>query len=134
MKTIELLPPDVLKQKAPQLDYGSFEKIVNYINLQLNNRQVPYYIYIFPDLEKISGEIGIQGKSMYLTLNFLAGFYSKKVKHEIIFDFGNKIYKLQEPDLEELKSSKKFYNPDNPKEVFEKADELVRRAFVFEVG
>lgn len=130
MIELPILNKDELSRKAPQVDYTTFERLVAYINDRLSARKVPLFIYLHPDVEKLANDISAESKSVYLSLNFLAGYYSTRVKHELIFDLGTEIYKLQEPDIEELGKTKRFYNPYNPKEIFENAEQQVRRAFV----
>lgn len=106
-------------------------KVVTLVNKLLTQREVPLVIFFQPDLEKYSKEFSIEPKELFNTLNFLTIYRPDSVKLDIFFkdDELQKLYKLQNEDLEILNTENKFYHPDKPQIIYEKPDYVLRRAF-----
>lgn len=134
VNSIPLLKQKDIERRAPGIDPKAVVSSITYLNSLLENRSTPVYIFFNPDIEQYAKNIGIEPKSFYQSLNFLSSYFSAKIKHEVIFQEEGLFYLLQEEDLKELKESNRFHNPEDPRIVYERAQSLMRHAFVVKFG
>lgn len=134
MNKIPLLQKEEIEKRVPGIDPVVVVSLIDYLNSILENRSTPLYIFFNPDLEIYAKKIGAEPKSLFLSLNFLSTFFSDNIKHEVIFNEDGLFYLLQDEDLKELKSSNRLHNPEDPRIIYERAQDLVRHAFVVKSG
>jgi hypothetical protein len=119
-----------IEKRVPGISSDLILSLIDYLNSIIEQRTAPLYIFFNPDLEFHARKIGAEPKYVYLSLNFLSSFFGDQIKHTIIFDQDGLFYQLQEEDLKELKERNRLHNPEDPRIVYERAQDLVRHAFV----
>lgn len=132
-KGLEKIPdinPNMLKDKVFGFDEVAFIKTRDFLNKKVSDRSEPFYLFINPGLEKVSKELELEPKRLFKALHFMCSYWPSVLKFRAIFEEENEAYILKEDDLQELSETRKFFHPKNPDIVFEKADEIIRNAFV----
>ena len=114
------IPLEKIRKIAPGINEEAIYSTINKLNEILEKRKNPLYIFFNPDLEKFAHEIKTEPKTLF----------NDRIKHKIILQEDGLFYPLQEEDIQELDSNNRLYNPEDPRIIYEKAQDLVRHAFV----
>lgn len=130
MNKIPLLKKDEIEKRIPGISSEVVLSLIGYLNSIIEHRSAPLYIFFNPDLENHAKQIGTEPKNIFASLNFLSSFFGDQIKHAVILDHDGLFYHLQEEDLRELKEHNRLHNPEDPRIVYERAQNLVRHAFV----
>lgn len=124
------IPLEKIRKIAPGINEEAIYSTINKLNEILEKRKNPLYIFFNPDLEKFAHEIKTEPKNLFQSLNLLCSLFNDRIKHKIILQEDGLFYPLQEEDIQELDSNNRLYNPEDPRIIYEKAQDLVRHAFV----
>jgi hypothetical protein len=132
-KQIPLPDLNILGER-PAVAKSLLENLVQFLNDCLKEREAPLYIFFQPDIAAYAEKLKASPKDTFEALMCLSGFYPDFVALKAILDRDGLFYILQDEDIEEVKTSNTLHNPFNPKIVYSDAKEMLRHAFVLNLG
>lgn len=113
------------------IEFDEYQKVVSYLNKQVENRDSLLRLFFFPDIGKVAENIGLSAKSTIETMFFISSYYPSILKMEVFFQKDDEqiFAKVQEDDLEFLEEQDIFYNPEDPNIYYSNAKRFIRHAF-----
>jgi hypothetical protein len=116
--------------EAPAVDKSLLERLVQFLNDSLKEREAPLYVFFQPDIAAYAEKLKASPKDTFEALMCLSGFYPDFVALKSILDRDGLFYILQDEDIEEVKTSNTLHHPFDPRMVYSDATEMLRHAFV----
>lgn len=120
------------EKHIPGIESSVTKSVANYLNEIIETNNSPHYLFLSPDLEKISKKISAETKEVFSVLKFFSAFSPDVIQFKSIFqnEIDDVFYVLQEEDIEEVKDFDTLHNPHDPRIVYSQVSKSLRPAFV----
>jgi hypothetical protein len=130
--------PEINKEKfennSSGINYHSLKQLIEYLRVKTEDRKTALIIFVHPDLKKLSEQMHVSSKDIYLSFIYLSSHFPEMFKFESYFqlDVDGLFEQIHEEDKDLLQLKNIYRNPYNPDIFYKEADQHIR--FVFNIG